>query len=178
MPTIHRYLVHKMTLNRSMSSTGILYFFISQSFIQPGLIWNLKKKPDLRHVNGPTRTSVSAKSNVVSDMIWAASTWKSQMDFKICGKVYCASVLNALEFMINSKRVWRINLAETLLSSLQGYRNILAKTFSAQTDQVRNLSLRWNKTIDCSHVKLCSSHFSETCLHLQLGLLPVKILRV
>ena len=63
------------------------------------------------------------------------------MDFKICGKVYCASVLNALEFMINSKRVL-INLAETLLSSLQGYRNILAKTFSAQTDQVRNLSLR------------------------------------
>ena len=138
MPTIHRYLVHKMTLNRSMSSTGILYFFISQSFIQPGLIWNLKKKPDWRHINGPTRTSVSAKSNVVSDMIWAASTWKSQMDFKICGKLYCASVLNSLELMINSKRVWRINFAETLLSSLQGYRNILAKTFSAQTDQVRN----------------------------------------
>ena len=60
------------------------------------------------------------------------------MDFKICGKVYSASVLNSLEFMVNSKRVWRMNFAETLLSSLQGYRNILAKTFSAQTDQVRN----------------------------------------
>lgn len=60
------------------------------------------------------------------------------MDFKICGKVYSASVLNSLEFMVNSKRVWRMNSAETLLSSFQGYRNILAKTFSAQTDQVRN----------------------------------------
>lgn len=60
------------------------------------------------------------------------------MNFKFCGKLYCASVLNSLELMINSKHVWRINFAETLLSSLQGYRNILAKTFSAQTDQVRN----------------------------------------
>ena len=101
---------------------------------------NLKfgKKPDWRYVNGPIRTSVSVMSNVVSDMIWASSTWKFQMNFKICGKLYCASVLNSLELMINSKRVWRINFAETLLSSLQGYRNILAKTFSAQTDQVRN----------------------------------------
>lgn len=89
------------------------------------------------------------------------------MNFKICGKLYCASVLNSLELMINRKRVWRINFAETLLSSPQGYRNILAKTFSAQTDQVRN-----------RFVKLCGSHFSETCLHLRLGLLPVKILRV
>lgn len=138
MPTIHRYLVHKLTLNWSMSSTGILYFVILQSFIQPGVIWNLEKKPDWRYINGPIRTSVSVKSNVVSDMIWVSSTWKFQMNFKICGKLYCASVLNSLELMVNSKRVWRINFAETLLSSLQGYRNILAKTFSAQTDQVRN----------------------------------------
>ena len=98
------------------------------------------------------------------------------MNFKICGKLYCASVLNSLELMINSKRVWRINFAETLLSSLQGYRNILAKTFSAQTDQVRNRFVETKLLI--AHVKLCSSHFSETCLHLRLGLLPVKILRV